>query len=207
MSQSCQRGGRCPSAPTALLLSKPWSASCPGKSSWGRLDGGCRAGALGGTFEDLPLWKEESAERMLLKCGIAGDQLGAFLKHQEPVVVDPSRVSLGSWWWFTMARRFMVAEPRTGVGSQLRRDRPRKQCLWRSDKTSCNKPRKILALLMLLGLDKNLEMCLLTFQAALVEELPDSAIQQLLFPQKRRGSNVITRIIHTVQGTTRMRIL
>lgn len=39
---------------------------------------------------------EESAERMLLKCDIAGDQLGAFLKHQEPVVVGPSCVSLGS---------------------------------------------------------------------------------------------------------------
>lgn len=73
--------------------------------------------------------------------------------------------------------------------SQLRCDRPRKQCLWRSDKTSCIKPRKILALLMLLGLDRNLETCVLTFQAALMEELPDSAIQEFLFRKKRLKCN------------------
>lgn len=31
--------GRSPSAPTALLLSKPWSACCPGKRSWNRQGG------------------------------------------------------------------------------------------------------------------------------------------------------------------------
>lgn len=60
----------------------------------------------------------ESAEQTWLeKRGIVGDQLAAFLlKHQQPVVLDASPVSLGSQWWFTTAPRFMAAEPQTGVG-------------------------------------------------------------------------------------------
>ena len=64
----------------------------------------------------------ENAEQMLLKkCGIVGDQLAAcLLEHQEPVVLDPSPVSLGSRWWFAMAHRFKVAEPWTGVGASVK---------------------------------------------------------------------------------------
>lgn len=68
---------------------------------------------------------------------------------------------------------------------------PRKQYLWRSDKTCCNENRKILALLILLVLDRNLEICLLTSQAVLIKELPDSTIQELLFPKERKGLNVV----------------
>lgn len=65
----------------------------------------------------------------------ASDWLATFLlKFQEPVVLDPSPVSLGSRWQFAVAQRLMAAELRTDAEPQLRCDMTRKQCVWRSDR-------------------------------------------------------------------------
>lgn len=62
-----------------------------------------------------------------------------------------------------------------------------------------------MALMGLLVVATNLEICLLTFQAVPTHRLPDGALRELL-PKKRRGSKGIASVVCAVPHT-RERVL